>query len=313
MIAYLLKRVGSTVAIMLIVSLLVFLLLHLAPGDPAQVLAGDNATAEQIARLRQTLGLDDPLPLQFLRWIGAVVQGDLGASLYTNEPVLRLIGQRAEATLSLALATMALAVPVAISLGVVAAHLRGTLADRLVMMLSVVGFSIPAFVVGYLLVWIFAVRMGLFPVQGYAPLSEGVARWAHHLVLPAVTLGLTYTALIARITRATLVEVLAEDFIRTARAKGVPVRRILLVHALRNAGVPIATVIGIGVALLIGGVVVTETVFNIPGIGRLVVDAIARRDYPVIQGVILTFSAIYVLLNLVTDMSYTLIDPRIRY
>ena len=313
MIAYLLKRVGSTVAIMLIVSLLVFLLLHLAPGDPAQVLAGDNATAEQIARLRQTLGLDDPLPLQFLRWIGSVVQGDLGASLYTNEPVLRLIGQRAEATLSLALATMALAVPVAISLGVLAAHLRGTLADRLVMMLSVVGFSIPAFVVGYLLVWIFAVRMGLFPVQGYAPLSEGVARWAHHLVLPAVTLGLTYTALIARITRATLVEVLAEDFIRTARAKGVPVRRILLVHALRNAGVPIATVIGIGVALLIGGVVVTETVFNIPGIGRLVVDAIARRDYPVIQGVILTFSAVYVLLNLVTDMSYTLIDPRIRY
>lgn len=313
MIAYLLKRVGSTVAIMLIVSLLVFLLLHLAPGDPAQVLAGDNATPEQIARLRQTLGLDDPLPLQFLRWIGSVVQGDLGASLYTNEPVLRLIGQRAEATLSLALATMALAVPVAISLGVVAAHLRGTLADRLVMMLSVVGFSIPAFVVGYLLVWIFAVRMGLFPVQGYAPLSEGVARWAHHLVLPAVTLGLTYTALIARITRATLVEVLAEDFIRTARAKGVPVRRILLVHALRNAGVPIATVIGIGVALLIGGVVVTETVFNIPGIGRLVVDAIARRDYPVIQGVILTFSAVYVLLNLVTDMSYTLIDPRIRY
>ena len=313
MIAYIFKRVGSTVAIMLIVSLLVFLLLHLAPGDPAQVLAGDNATAEQIARLRQTLGLDDPLPLQFLRWIGSVVQGDLGASLYTNEPVLRLIGQRAEATLSLALATMALAVPVAISLGVLAAHLRGTLADRLVMMLSVVGFSIPAFVVGYLLVWIFAVRMGLFPVQGYAPLSEGVARWAHHLVLPAVTLGLTYTALIARITRATLVEVLAEDFIRTARAKGVPVRRILLVHALRNAGVPIATVIGIGVALLIGGVVVTETVFNIPGIGRLVVDAIARRDYPVIQGVILTFSAVYVLLNLVTDMSYTLIDPRIRY
>lgn len=313
MIAYLLKRVGSTVAIMLIVSLLVFLLLHLAPGDPAQVLAGDNATAEQIARLRQTLGLDDPLPLQFLRWIGSVVQGDLGASLYTNEPVLRLIGQRAEATLSLALATMALAVPVAISLGVLAAHLRGTLADRLVMMLSVVGFSIPAFVVGYLLVWIFAVRMGLFPVQGYAPLSEGLARWAHHLVLPAVTLGLTYTALIARITRSTLVEVLAEDFIRTARAKGVPVRRILLVHALRNAGVPIATVIGIGVALLIGGVVVTETVFNIPGIGRLVVDAIARRDYPVIQGVILTFSAVYVLLNLVTDMSYTLIDPRIRY
>jgi len=313
MIAYLFKRIGSTALIMLIVSLMVFMLLHLAPGDPAQVLAGDNATDEQVERLRQSLGLNDPLLVQFARWIGNVVQGDLGASLYTNEPVLRLIAQRAEATLSLAFATMTIAVPLAISFGVIAAHFRGTNADRVVMMISVIGFSVPAFVIGYLLVWVFAVRMGAFPVQGYAPIAEGVGRWAHHLVLPAFTLGVTYTALIARITRATMVEVLSEDFIRTARAKGVPMRRILLTHALRNAGVPIITVIGIGVALLIGGVVVTETVFNIPGIGRLIVDAIARRDYPVIQGVILVSAFVYVLLNLITDMSYTLIDPRIRY
>jgi peptide/nickel transport system permease protein len=313
MIAFVLKRVASMTLVMVIVSLLVFLLLHLAPGDPAQVLAGDNATEAQIARLRDSLGLDDPLPIQFARWIGAVAQGDLGASLYTDEPVLRLIAQRAEATLSLALATMLLAIPLAIAFGVVAAHLRGTLADRLLMALSVVGFSVPAFVIGYLLVWVFAVRLGMFPVQGYAPIGEGLGRWAHHLVLPAATLGVTYTALIARITRAAMVEVLGEDFVRTARAKGAPVRRILLVHALRNAGVPIVTVIGIGVALLIGGVVVTETVFNIPGVGRLIVDAIARRDYPVIQGVVLVSAFVYVLLNLLTDMSYTLIDPRIRY
>jgi peptide/nickel transport system permease protein len=181
------------------------------------------------------------------------------------------------------------------------------------MLLSVAGFSLPAFVVGYLLVYVFAINLRLLPVQGYVPLADGVGEWAMHLVLPAVTLGLVYTALIARITRATMLEVLSEDFIRTARAKGVPTRHVLLGHALRNAGVPIVTVIGIGVALLIGGVVVTETVFNIPGVGRLVVDAIARRDYPVIQGVILVCSGLYVLINLLTDLSYTLIDPRIRY
>jgi peptide/nickel transport system permease protein len=313
MLSYMLRRAGSTALVMLLVSLLVFGLLYLAPGDPAAVLAGDNATPEQVARLRATMGLDDSALVQFTRWLGQVLQGNLGASIFSNEPVLQLMGQRAEATLSLALATLAIAVPLAITLGVVAAHKAGTMTDRALMLLSVVGFSVPAFVIGYFLVWLFAIRLGWAPVQGYVPLAEGVADWARHLVLPAITLGLTYTALIARITRATVLEVLSEDFIRTARAKGLPVARILLRHALRNAGVPIATVIGIGVALLIGGVVVTETVFNIPGIGRLVVDAISRRDYPVIQGVILVASGIYVLLNLATDLSYTLIDPRIRY
>lgn len=313
MIVYILRRLGSTMIVMILVSLFVFILLHLSPGDPAQVLAGDNATPEQVARLRDTLGLNDPLPVQFLRWIDEVARGDLGSSLFTNEPVSQLIVQRAEATVSLAFATLLIAVPVAITLGVVAAHRAGTIIDRLLMLLSVVGFSLPAFVIGYLLVWVFAIRMQFVPVQGYVPIGEDPFRWAHHLILPAVTLGMTYTALIARVTRATMVEVLGEDFIRTARAKGVPMVSILIRHALRNAGVPIATVIGIGIALLISGVVVTETVFNIPGVGRLVVDAISRRDYPVIQGVILVFSGVYVVLNLATDLSYTLIDPRIRY
>ena len=313
MLTYLLQRLASTAIVMLLVSVLVFMLLHLAPGDPAAVLAGDNASLEQVAQLRASLGLSEPLTTQFMRWLGRVLQGDLGQSIFSSEPVTLLISQRTEPTLSLALATLAIAVPVALALGVVAAHRAGTLTDRVLMMISVVGFSVPAFVVGYLLVWIFAVRLGWFPVQGYMPIAEGVATWAWYLVLPALTLSLTYTALIARITRATLLEVLSEDFIRTARAKGLPTLRLLLVHGLRNAGVPIATVIGIGIALLIGGVVITETVFNIPGIGRLVVDSISRRDYPVIQGVILVFSGVYVLLNLAIDMSYTLIDPRIRY
>ena len=313
MLTYLLQRLASTAIVMLLVSVLVFMLLHLAPGDPAAVLAGDNASLEQVAQLRASLGLSEPLTTQFMRWLGRVLQRDLGQSIFSSEPVTLLISQRTEPTLSLALATLAIAVPVALALGVVAAHRAGTLTDRVLMMISVVGFSVPAFVVGYLLVWIFAVRLGWFPVQGYMPITEGVATWAWYLVLPALTLSLTYTALIARITRATLLEVLSEDFIRTARAKGLPTLRLLLVHGLRNAGVPIATVIGIGIALLIGGVVITETVFNIPGIGRLVVDSISRRDYPVIQGVILVFSGVYVLLNLAIDMSYTLIDPRIRY
>ena len=297
MLSYTLRRAGSTALVMLLVSLMVFLLLYLAPGDPASMLAGDNATPEQIASLRASRGLNDSGLVQFMRWLSQALQGNLGVSIYSNESVLHLMAQRAEATLSLALATMAIAVPLAIALGVTAAHRAGTLTDRVLMLLSVVGFSVPAFVVGYFLVWVFAMKLGWLPVQGYVPIGEDLAAWARHLVLPAVTLGLTYTALIARITRATMIELLAEDFVRTARAKGVP----------------IVTVIGIGVALLIGGVVVTETVFNIPGVGRLVVDAISRRDYPVIQGVILVSSGIYVLLNLATDLSYTLIDPRIRY
>jgi peptide/nickel transport system permease protein len=313
MLAYVIRRLLSTLIVMAIVGIFVFLLLHLSPGDPAAIIAGDNATPEQITGIRQRLGLEDPLPVQFLRWFGHIAQGDLGVSIFSNEPVLKLVGQRLEPTISLALTTLLIAVTLAVTLGVLAAWKANTWVDRLLMVVSVLGFSVPGFVVGYLLIYVFAIELRWLPVQGYTPIAEGVVPWARNLVLPSVTLGLAYVALIARITRASMLDVLAEDYIRTAKAKGVANQSMLLKHALKNAGVPIVTVIGIGVALLFSGVVITETVFNIPGIGRLVVDAIAKRDYPIIQGVILIFSGVYVLVNLIVDLSYTLIDPRIRY
>ena len=313
MLAYILRRLASTVLVMGIVAVFVFLLLHLSPGDPAAIIAGDNATAEQIAGIRKQLGLDDPLPVQFLRWVSAVVQGDLGISIFSNEPVAKLISQRIEPTLSLALTTLIVAVTLAVSFGVLAAWKVGTWIDRLLMVVSVIGFSVPVFVVGYMLIYVFSISLRWLPVQGYSPIDQGLWPWAERLILPSIALGLAYVALIARITRTAMLDVLAEDYIRTAKAKGVATRSMLLKHALKNAGVPIVTVIGIGVALLIGGVVITETVFNIPGVGRLVVDAISKRDYPIIQGVILIFSGVYVLVNLLVDLSYTLLDPRIRY
>jgi peptide/nickel transport system permease protein len=313
MLAYILRRLASTVLVMGIVAVFVFLLLHLSPGDPAAIIAGDNASSEQIAGIRKQLGLDDPLPIQFFRWVSAVLQGDLGISIFSNEPVLKLISQRVEPTLSLALTTLLVAVTLAVSFGVLAAWKVGTFVDRALMVVSVLGFSVPVFVVGYLLIYVFSINLRWLPVQGYSPLDQGFGPWIERLILPSIALGLAYVALIARITRTSMLEVLAEDYIRTARAKGVATHSMLLKHALKNAGVPIVTVIGIGVALLIGGVVITETVFNLPGIGRLVVDAISKRDYPIIQGVILIFSGVYVLVNLLVDMSYTLLDPRIRY
>jgi peptide/nickel transport system permease protein len=313
MIAYIIRRLLATIPVMLLVAVIVFLLVHLAPGDPASVIAGDNATSDQIARIRETLGLNEPLWKQFAIWIGHVLQGDLGQSLFWNQAVSELILQRAEPTISLAITTLLVAVTLAITLGVLAAWKAGSLLDRGVMALAVTGFSVPVFVVGYLLVYVFAIELKWLPVQGYRPIAEGFWPWLERLILPSVALGLAYLALIARITRTTMLEVLAEDYIRTADAKGVATRPMLLKHALKNAAVPIVTIVGIGVALLIGGVVITETVFNIPGIGRLVVDAITRRDYPIIQGVILVFSGVYVLVNLAVDLSYTLFDPRVRY
>jgi peptide/nickel transport system permease protein len=313
MIAYIVRRLLSMLPVMAIVALFVFLLLHLAPGDPAAIIAGENATPANIAQIRKALGLDEPLWKQFLVWVGSLLQGDLGRSIFWGDPVTILIAQRAQPTASLALTTLSVAVTVAIALGVTAASRPGTLLDRSVMGFAVMGFSVPVFVVGYVLIFVFAIQLKWLPVQGYTPIAEGVGPWLRNLTLPSIALGMAYVALIARITRATMLDVLAEDYMRTARAKGVAPRPMLLKHALKNAAVPIVTVIGIGVALLIGGVVITETVFNIPGIGRLVVDAIARRDYPIIQGVIIVFSGIYVLVNLVVDLSYTVLDPRIRY
>jgi peptide/nickel transport system permease protein len=313
MASYILRRLFSMLPVMAVVAVFVFLLLHLAPGDPAAIIAGDNATPDNIVQIRQRLGLDEPLWKQFLVWVGNLLQGDLGRSMFWNEPVMKLVGQRAEPTISLALTTLAVAVAIAVTLGVIAAAKAGTAVDRIIMGFAVMGFSVPVFVVGYVLIYVFAITLKWLPVQGYTPISEGIGPWLHNLVLPSIALGLAYVALIARITRATMLDVLAEDYMRTARAKGVAQRPMLLKHAFKNAAVPVVTVIGIGVALLIGGVVITETVFNIPGIGRLVVDAIARRDYPIIQGVIILCSGAYVLVNLLVDLSYTLFDPRIRY
>jgi len=313
MLAYIVRRILMTVPVMTLVAIIAFMLLHLSPGDPAAIMAGDNATIDQIAAIRAKLGFDQPLWKQFALWCLALVQGDLGNSLFWGDPVIVLIGQRAEPTISLALTTISFAVVVAVSLGVIAAANPGTWIDRSVMGFAVMGFSLPVFVVGYILIFVFAIDLRWLPVQGYTRISEGIGPWLHNLVLPSLALGMAYVALIARIARAAMLEVLSEDYIRTGKAKGVAARPLLLRHALKNAAVPIVTVIGIGVALLIGGVVITETVFNIPGVGRLVVDAISRRDYPIVQGVIMIFAGIYVLVNLLVDLSYTLFDPRIRY
>lgn len=313
MLAYIVRRLFSTIVVMVIVGVFVFLLLRLAPGDPAAIIAGDNATSEQIAQMRARLGLDDPLIVQFWRWSVNVLRGDLGISIFSNTPVLTLVRQRLEPTVSLALLTITVAVVIAISAGVLSAARPGSFADRTIMGFAVMGFSVPVFVVGYALVYFFSIQLRWLPVQGYRPIAGGLWEWLRHLILPAVALGLAYVALIARITRASMLEVLSEDYMRTARAKGVSEPSMLLMHALKNAAVPIVTIIGIGVALLISGVVITETVFNIPGIGRLTVDAISKRDYPIIQGVILIFAAAYVVINLIVDLTYTVLDPRIRY
>jgi peptide/nickel transport system permease protein len=313
MTAYIIRRLLMTIPVMGLVAVFVFFLLHLAPGDPAAIMAGDNASPETIMEIRRKLGLDEPLWRQLVVWLASLASGDLGRSMFWGDPVTTLIAQRAEPTISLAVTTLVFAVTVAVCLGVVAAANVGRAVDRFVMGLAVAGFSVPVFVVGYLLIFLFSIELRWLPVQGYTPLADGILAWLHNLILPTLALGLAYVALIARITRTTMLDVLAEDYIRTANAKGVARAPMLLRHALKNAAVPIVTVVGIGVALLIGGVVITETVFNIPGIGRLVVDAIARRDYPIIQGVIMIFSGIYVLVNLLVDLSYTFLDPRIRY
>jgi peptide/nickel transport system permease protein len=313
MFAYIARRILATIPVMAIVALFVFSLLYIAPGDPAAVIAGDQATPDDVERIRASLGLDRPFLVRFGEWVWRILQGDLGVSIFTNLPVTTMIAQRVQPTLSLMVLTLLLAVSIAVPMGVVAAWRQGTFIDRAVMGFAVLGFSVPVFVVGYLLAYIFALELDWLPVQGYTSIDKGLWPWLENLILPAIALGGVYIALIARITRATMLEVLQQDYIRTARAKGAGQANVLFLHALKNAAVPIVTVIGIGVALLIGGAVVTESVFAIPGLGRLTVDAILRRDYPVIQGVILLFSFVYVLVNLAIDILYTFLDPRIRY
>jgi peptide/nickel transport system permease protein len=313
MIAYLIRRVLASIPVMGVVALFVFLLLRLTPGDPAAIIAGDTATPEQLERIRTSLGLNEPLVTQFVSWVSRILHGDLGVSLISNVPVLSMIGQRLEPTISIALTTMTLAILVAVPLGVIAAWKHDTWIDRFVMGLSVLGFSVPVFVVGYVLVQIFAIELRWLPVQGFRSITRGFGPFAERALLPTLALSFIYIALIARMTRASMLDVLGEDYVRTARAKGIAEGSVLLKHALRNAAVPVITVIGTGFGLLISGVVVTESVFNLPGIGRLTVDAVLARDYPVIQGVILLTSALYVAINLLIDVAYTLLDPRIRY
>jgi peptide/nickel transport system permease protein len=310
---YILRRLAAAVIVLVLVGLFVFSLLYITPGDPAAIIAGDTATPQDIERIRQSLGLDQPFLVRFADWGWGVIHGDFGRSIFANLPVSTMILQRLEPTLSLMAVTIVISIILAVPIGVISAWKAGTLIDRGTMAVAVIAFSVPVFVVGYLLAYIFSLKLGWLPVQGYAPIRQGVWPWLQRLILPAFTLGTVYIALIARIARAATLEVLEQDYVRTARAKGLSTTEILFIHVLKNAAVPIVTVVGIGIALLIGGAVITESVFAIPGLGRLTVDAILRRDYPVTQGVVLVFSFSYVIINLIVDISYTLFDPRIRY
>jgi len=311
--AFLAHRFAATLGVLTVVAVFVFLLLRLMPGDPAAIIAGDSATSEQIEQIRENLGLNRSLAVQFGIWFTNALRGDLGESFFFKKTVTELIAQRIEPTIALALFTIVIAVLVAVPLGVAAAWRQGGWLDRALMGFSTLGFSVPVFVLGYVLIWLVSLKLGWLPVQGYRRLSAGFAPFIQHLILPSITLSVVYIALIARLTRASVSQALNEDFVRTANAKGLTEGRVLIRHALANAAVPIVTVIGIGLAMLIGGVVVTESVFSIPGLGRLTVDAVLARDFPTIQGVILLFSVAYVLINLLIDLSYPLFDPRIRY
>jgi peptide/nickel transport system permease protein len=313
LLGYIGRRILATIPVMGVVAVVIFAMLHLAPGDPAAVIAGDYATVEEVAKVREQLGLHRPLVVQFASWIGAVAQGDLGLSIYNRQPVSAMILQRVEPTLALAVCTLLVSLSAAIPMGILAAWKAGTWIDRSIMGFAVLGFSFPVFVIGYGLIYFFSLHLELLPVQGYVSIRHGLGEFLPYMIMPSLALGWALMALFARMTRTSMLEVLNQDYIRTAHAKGLSNARVLLGHALKNAAVPIVTTVGIGIALVIGGVVVTETVFAIPGVGRLTVDAILRRDYPVIQGVVLVFSAVYVLINLAIDLSYTLLDPRIRY
>ena len=313
MLIYAIRRILMAIPVMGVVALVVFGLLYITPGDPAMVIAGDQATPEQIAKIRVSLGLDQPPYIRFGTWIWQVLRGDLGTSIFSNQSVAHTIDQRLEPTVSLLILAIVISISVGVPLGVAAAWKKGRAVDRALSIFTITGFSIPAFVAGYALAFVFASNLHWLPVQGFTPIADGFWPFLRSLILPAVTLSLVYSAVIARVTCAAMLEVLSQDYIRTAQAKGVGPTLILFRHALKNAAVPVVTIIGIGIATLFGATVVTENVFAIPGLGRLTVDAILHRDYPIIQGVVLLSSGAYVLINLVVDLLYTLVDPRISY
>ncbi len=313
MISYLVRRLGSLVATLLVVGIVVFFVVRSVPGDITSALLGQDATPQQIADLRARLNLDQPLPAQFVGWFGGIVRGDLGNSTYMRMPVTRAIAQRIEPTGMLALTASVIAILLGIGLGVIAAVKHGTFVDYIVMVVAMLGLSLPTFWLGLLMIMLFAVTLQWLPAAGYSPLADGPLTTLRYLVMPAVALGFSQAAVIARMTRSSVLDMLGEDFVRTARSKGLAPRRVVLRHALRNAMIPVLTVIGLSVATLAGGVVVTETVFNIPGAGRLVIESVQRRDYPVIQGAVIAVAFVYATINLLVDLSYLALDPRVRY
>ncbi len=313
MITYLVRRVGSLAATLLVVGVVVFFVVRAVPGDVTSALLGQDATPQQIADLRDRLNLDQPLPAQFAAWFGGLLRLDLGTSTYMRLPVLSAIAQRVEPTAMLALTASIVAITLGITLGVIAAVKHGTVADYAVMVIAMLGLSLPTFWLGLLMILLFAVHLQWLPAAGYSPLADGPLNTLRYLLMPAVALGFSQAAIIARMTRSSVLDMLGEDFVRTARSKGLHPRAVVLRHALRNAMIPVLTVIGLSVATLAGGVVVTETVFNIPGAGRLVIESVQRRDYPVIQGAVIAVALIYALVNLLVDLSYLALDPRVRY
>ena len=310
---YLLRRALAIIPVMLVVATVSFVLIRLAPGDPASVLAGPDATTEDLAQLRTALGMDQPLPVQLVKWYGRLAQGDLGESIFLRRPVVQAVVERLEPTLLLTLWGTLLAILIGVPAGIVSARYHNTAVDQSFMALALLGLSIPNFLLGLLMILVFGVWLGWLPVSGYVPLDEGVWLNVRSLLMPAVSLGLVQSALVARITRSSMLDVLREQYILSGRAKGLSERAVIYKHALKNAIIPTLTVIGITVALLIGGAVVIETVFNIPGVGRLIISAVLRRDYPVVQGVVLLIAVTYTVINLLVDLAYLVIDPRIRY
>lgn len=309
---FLLKRLGGAVLVLALVAILVFALTRLASGDPVALLLGDQATAADIEAARTQYGLDKPLPTQFALWVGELLQGNLGQSLFLQRPVSQALLERAEPTLMLAVLAVGIAALIGVPCGMAAAIWRGSAGDQALSSVAMLGASVPSFWLGLILIQLFAVKLGWFPASGYGDPDSPLSVRVQHLVLPALVLGLLNSALIIRFTRASMLDILGEDYVRTARAKGLPERTVMVKHVLRNALVPIVTVLGLTLALMIGGTVVTETVFNLPGVGNLVVRAVLRRDYPVIQGTLLVIAAVYVFINLAIDLLYTVVDPRIR-
>jgi peptide/nickel transport system permease protein len=310
---YILQRLVGMLAVMFTVVTIVFIIVRVAPGDPAAVMLGPDATAQDIAALRARLGLDRPLLAQYALFLGQLLRGDLGESIFLNRPVLQAIVDRAEPTFFLTLFSIGIAGAIAIPIGILSAYRRGSLFDQATTTLAMLAASIPSFWLGLLLIQFLAVRLGLFPVSGYGGPGASFGTRMSHLVLPAIALGIVSSSLILRFTRASMLDVLGEDYVRTARSKGMSEFRVVMKHALKNALIPILTVIGLTAALLVSGAVVTETVFGLPGVGSLVVSAVLRRDYPVIQGALLVIAALYVLINFVIDMLYLVVDPRVRY